>query len=266
MTGYNKEFPSESIELPSNYEKLLIDNMLVNRMDDEEKNEEIFEHEAVEKREPQQAGSTRGPPEPAGFVRITHRRLGTGDIRSRLLNRLGIEKEIGIPLSASAAAAAPGATVQTQASRVTEQGKVDAFTVALKADYGLPDRLLESKPVDSIEALSTSPGSDSKVLEKNVNKGVCFDASVQVHPIPSRSAYSKRIHSVLWTPPSEIAENAARNSLEFAAEDWDVTKVVDDEDMVVYGGERIHPIHFVQDIDHHFMEQNEMKNEQEEEQ
>jgi len=42
-----------------------------------------------------------------------------------------------------------------------------------------------------------------------------------------------------------MQENAARNCYEFASENWDWKQAVEDEGMVQYGGERIHPIHFM---------------------
>ena len=174
----------------------------------------------------------RGPTA-SGFRKL-HERSDADQIRARLLNKLGIEKEYPASMG-----------VVTEASRVVQQGQEDAFNVALKADYGLPDRRLQSS--ESLASLATSPGVDC-VLEKRSNRGVvCFDASVKVHPIPARSDYSQRMRSILWTPNMEIQQNAARNSLEFASEEWDVSKVVDDKDMVIYAGERVHPIHFVQE-------------------
>jgi hypothetical protein len=169
-----------------------------------------------------------------GTFRRLHERSDSGQIRSKLLLKLGIEK--GYTGSSGLA---------NEASRVVQQGQDDAFSVALKGDYGRPDQTLE-RSKHSIESLATSPGNDN-VLQKDTKRGnVCFDASVKVHPIPARSDYSKRMRSVMWVSPMEIQQNAARNSLEFAAEDWDVSKVVDDEDMIIYGGERIHPVHFIQ--------------------
>jgi hypothetical protein len=169
----------------------------------------------------------------SGFRRVPHHeRSDSYQIRSRLLNRLGIEKEyVG------------HTTPRMEASRVVQQGEVGAFNIPLKADHGMPDRRLESS--NSLSSLATSPGVHN-ILEKRVKRGsVCFDASVRVHPIPARSDYSKRMRSVMWISNTEIQQNAARNSLEFAAEQWDVAKVVEDEGMVLYAGERVHPIHFV---------------------
>jgi hypothetical protein len=138
------------------------------------------------------------------------------------------------------------ANTPTEASRVVQKGQEDAYHIALKRDHGhLDHNLLHTKK--PIESLSTMPG-NGKVTEKSTKRDlrtVCFDASVKVHPIPARADYSKRMRSVMWVSSDEIQQNAARNSLEFAAEEWDVSKVVNDEDMIIYGGERVHPIHFV---------------------
>lgn len=173
------------------------------------------------------------------LMRKLHERSDSSQaIRSRLLTRLGIEKETVVS----------AVSARTEVSRVVQKGQEEAYNVALKADHGRPDRCLEEK--NTIEALATSPGAVDCVLEKQANRGsVCFDASVKVHPIPARSDYSQRMRSVLWVPQIEIQQNVARNTLEFAAEEWDISKVVDDEDMIMYGGELVHPIHFVQECD-----------------
>lgn len=168
-------------------------------------------------------------------MKFRHERNNSGQIRSKLLLKLGIEKGY----------TRGNTTTSTEASRVVQQGQDDAFTVALKYDYGQIDDKIE-KSKHPITTLATSPG-NNHIIEKNTKRDhVCFDASVTVHPIPARSDYSKRMRSVMWVSSTEIQQNAARNSLEFAAEEWDVSKVVDDEDMIVYCGERIHPIHFIQ--------------------
>jgi hypothetical protein len=80
---------------------------------------------------------------------------------------------------------------------------------------------------------------------RSFKKCVSFDVAVTVYPIPLRTQYSSRIRNSLWTPVSELQENAARNCVEFAAENWDWRQAADDDDMVIYYGEKIHPIHFV---------------------
>lgn len=170
-----------------------------------------------------------------------HERSDSGQIRSKLLMKLGIELGGGT---------LNGATTSTEASRVVQRGQEDAFYVALKRDHGQLDRSLEHSK-RPIETLSTMPGND-RIVEKSMKRerrAICFDASVKVHPIPARSDYSNRMRAVMWVSSNEIQQNAARNSLEFAAEEWDVSKVVNDEDMILYGGELVHPIHFAQHHD-----------------
>jgi len=47
---------------------------------------------------------------------------------------------------------------------------------------------------------------------------ISFANNVDVVPIPKRDEYSDRIATRIWSSASEIHENAARNSVEFAAE------------------------------------------------
>ena len=90
---------------------------------------------------------------------------------------------------------------------------------------------------------------DNRNFSSTTVRSVSFDTAVRVHPIPLRSQYSNRIRNSLWTPVSELQENAARNCVEFAAENWDWRQAAEDDDMVVYHGEKIHPIHFLLEND-----------------
>lgn len=144
-------------------------------------------------------------------------------IRSRLFNRLGIsarESEQHVPR-----------TLDTV--NLLKRGQTLSFEEMLKADFGRPDRdLLKNNK----QATVVTGGSK--------RSSVSFCAVVRVHTIPTRYEYSARIRGTLWTPPLEMQQNAARNSLEFAAEGWDWRNVANDEDMVICSGEKIHPIHF----------------------
>jgi hypothetical protein len=173
------------------------------------------------------------------FLKL-HERSDSGLIRSRLFLKLGIE--LGNMTVGNASNGTP--LPMTAASRTVQKGNDDAFYVALKRDHSQIDRNI-TRTKKPIVSLSTLPGQDV-ILEKSMKRerAVCFDVNVKVYPIPARSDYSNRMRAVMWVSGTEIQQNAARNTLEFAAEEWDVAKVVNDEDMIVYGGERIHPIHF----------------------
>ena len=75
-------------------------------------------------------------------------------------------------------------------------------------------------------------------------KGVRFDTTVKAHPIPSHTVYSKRMKQTIWSSAQELEENVARNCYEFEAENWNFDDVADDEDMIWYHGQWVHPVHF----------------------
>lgn len=52
------------------------------------------------------------------------------------------------------------------------------------------------------------------------HKRIGFNEAVVVVPIPMRQEYSNRVRQRLWSSAAEIHENAARNTLEFAAEGY----------------------------------------------
>jgi hypothetical protein len=81
-------------------------------------------------------------------------------------------------------------------------------------------------------------------LRYNKWRRVSFDDSVTVCPIPKRDAYSDRIKQQIWSCRQELYQNAARNSIEFAAENWDWRQAVGDEDMILTATGKIHPIHY----------------------
>jgi hypothetical protein len=146
-------------------------------------------------------------------------------IRSRFLNHLGISRP---------------AQAQTEhhPKHISSGPCSGSFFVTLKADHGKADNAL-----GQISSSLTTVASSNTSMRRSVT----FDADVTVHPIPRFSRYSDRIRNALWTPSAEVQANAARNAFEFAAEGWNWRYVFVDEDMVLYRGELIHPIHFVQE-------------------
>lgn len=99
-------------------------------------------------------------------------------------------------------------------------------------------------PTPSTRLVQTLTSSDE-------TPAVRFCGMVRVCLIPHRNAYPSNVRSRLWTPRNEIRKNAVRNTLEYAAEGWEVNGVVEDDDMVLCGGQRIHPIHFVSPDERH---------------
>lgn len=77
------------------------------------------------------------------------------------------------------------------------------------------------------------------------NKGICFDETVVVVPIPMRNDYSARMKKRLWMNRLELLQNVHRNSIEFAAEGYDWHNVTEDDGMYKCSrsGKLIHPVH-----------------------
>ena len=150
-------------------------------------------------------------------------------VRSRFLNRLGITPPPSM---------AGSPTPSKQRSRLLSRESVqdESFQVSLKDGE-------EAKASVTFSFFrQSSPISTS--CATGTERAVSFAPSVTVHPIPRHTAYSSRIRETIWTNPTEMQESAARNCIEFAAENWNWRQVAEDQDMVYYHGELIHPVHF----------------------
>lgn len=98
---------------------------------------------------------------------------------------------------------------------------------------------------------SSSNNADNNRPPKNTaniprRRRLLFSDSVKVVPIPMRSEYSNRIKERMYSGRVELSENAQRNVVEFEAEGWDATTVLDDENQFYkcpLTGELIHPVH-----------------------
>lgn len=94
---------------------------------------------------------------------------------------------------------------------------------------------------------STLKRSHSGIVKKNGkgNAGVKFNEDVKVLLIPLRHEYSDRIRSLMYSNAEELYRNASRNTKEFMSEGWSVDDVIEEERMITWGGELIHPVHLV---------------------
>ena len=135
-------------------------------------------------------------------------------IRSKYLHRLGITT--------------PKMSPKRLSQRLSPPAKVEA----LKNDHGELDETITI----------SSPPLHSPLQEKSM---VCFDSAVIVHPIPNRTDYSDRVRKSIWMHRRELEENAARNVLEFAAENWDWRQVCEEMDMIVIEDQLVHPVHLI---------------------
>eukprot|EP00586_Coscinodiscus_wailesii_P003620 CAMPEP_0172490754 /NCGR_PEP_ID=MMETSP1066-20121228/21293_1 /TAXON_ID=671091 /ORGANISM="Coscinodiscus wailesii, Strain CCMP2513" /LENGTH=245 /DNA_ID=CAMNT_0013259381 /DNA_START=157 /DNA_END=894 /DNA_ORIENTATION=+ len=103
-----------------------------------------------------------------------------------------------------------------------------------------------SSSTGNLTYLSHDSSTGTSVSKRSRSKRrVVLDNDVEVIPIPMRSEYSYRVKERLWSTPTELYENAARNSIEFASEGWNWRTVTEDENMLVcqISGELVHPIH-----------------------
>ena len=88
------------------------------------------------------------------------------------------------------------------------------------------------------------PHYDENASTSSHHSVVSFDSTVTVHFIPKRQEYSNRIKSSMWMDPQELQLNAARNVLEFAAENWDWRQATEEKDMVIVDDHTlVHPVH-----------------------
>ena len=96
----------------------------------------------------------------------------------------------------------------------------------------------------SLGTLASHTSCNSLSQRTKSKRKVSLHNDVAVIPIPSHNEYLHRER--LWCSASELYHNAARNTIEFAAEGFNWRNVADDDQMIeAPSGERIHPIHFM---------------------
>lgn len=132
-------------------------------------------------------------------------------IRSRFLNKLGITQQPG-----------------PSGKRPPVVRKIAPISAPLKYD--------DTATEDATDCESLSSSSRKSV--------VAFDNEVSVVPIPKHHEYSDRIRKSLWLDKQAMRIMVRRNTLEYQAEGWNPSTVVEDEGFITTAsGERIHPVH-----------------------
>lgn len=156
------------------------------------------------------------------------------EIRSRLLNKLGIHDSAGF-------SAQPMTAAQNRRVRIL-RGMGVGYTTFKSPPDGSATRSQVEGVVRSKEPLKSGLKNDTSGLAGKKTT-IAFQDEVEVLPIPTRHEYSDRIKSRIWSNRYELQENAERNAVEFAAEGWNWRNVTEDEGMYICSasGELVHP-------------------------
>ncbi|KAL3823012.1 hypothetical protein ACHAXA_008152 [Cyclostephanos tholiformis] len=178
--------------------------------------------------------------------------VGVGEISSMLPGGGGVE-----PTHGKSAASPIGGRSLLSTVRFKEELKYDSDE---DADPYVPQsynrffggrlrhrsRSIENKPPSNGSNHGRSNNDGNGNNEPPRRRRLAFMDEVQVVPIPMRSEYSNRIKERMYSGRVELSENAQRNVVEFEAEGWDATTVLDDENQFYkcpLTGELIHPVH-----------------------
>lgn len=135
-------------------------------------------------------------------------------VRNKFLNMIGIESKLpppSVPIADSSNTSHLLGAVDKDWSHPRNQN-IACFQEALKYDP-LGEKMISPKRKTTLEMNNPSTPTPKK-QKKRLN----FNETVEVIPIPMRNEYSNRVRSRLWSNAIEIHENAARNTVEFAAE------------------------------------------------
>lgn len=161
----------------------------------------------------------------------TNRGKDSQEIRSRLLNRLGIYDAPG---------SAPQPMTAAQHRRVRILRGMGVGYTMFKSP---PDGSATRSPLNGVRPSKEplKPEMNTNVKQKETR--IAFQDEVEVMHIPTRHEYSERIKSRIWSNRHELQENAERNAVEFASEGWNWRNVTEDEGMYICSasGELVHP-------------------------
>mmetsp|Transcript_947 Transcript_947/g.1936 ORF Transcript_947/g.1936 Transcript_947/m.1936 type:complete len:304 (-) Transcript_947:253-1164(-) len=190
-------------------------------------------------------------------------------VRSNLLRTLGIQKGgnqmvVGSPMLGNGKGMGGHRRIQSAGGEALIPGGEPVGNTATSRSLLSNVRLKDELKYDSDEDAEPYPNSysrffggrsqpsavDSKPPKNTINiprrRRLIISDAVEVVPIPMRSEYSNRIKERMYSGRVELSENAQRNVVEFEAEGWDATTVLDDENQFYkcpLTGELIHPVH-----------------------
>lgn len=196
-------------------------------------------------------------------IDATKRDTSSKMIRGRYLNKLGFEQTLN---NTTTIIPSPLAPPLCSSNIDTSKMILNRSSYSYKSHINdksqgrrmSTDEYQNKKPIIEDQTLNNSPkcvGNLSMYANRSTSEGdssikkgrrsVSFDETVHVLTIPNKDAYSDRIRKFLWTNPHEMIQNATRNSIEFAHENWNWREVADDVEFYVcpVTGEKIHPCH-----------------------
>mmetsp|Transcript_13327 Transcript_13327/g.27969 ORF Transcript_13327/g.27969 Transcript_13327/m.27969 type:complete len:299 (+) Transcript_13327:179-1075(+) len=139
----------------------------------------------------------------------------------------------------------PQVQVQVQVERAEREGQV----LSVENDKGEEDEalpgLVRSNSASSLGSSSTSTSSTSSSSSKRTKKGVSFNTSVLIRPIPHSSTYSALQKKKMYASSQEVRTNKIRNKKEYRFDGYDWRNVTEEWEMSVcmLTGELIHPAH-----------------------
>lgn len=150
------------------------------------------------------------------------------EIRARLLNTLGIRKEADDRMGERVLGGTSSSAATAVVSLLEQEGPQKRMSLNDSAEH-------RSSNNDNKGLLPKRRSSRKRVVK--------FDTDVLVQPIPSHRQFSKRIKRTLWTNREELQDMAHRNTVEYQAEGWDPSRVLEDDDMYVDATtlEKVHP-------------------------
>lgn len=155
---------------------------------------------------------------PVAMISVSSLKPATNQqVRSKFLNMIGIESKL--PPTDGAEAKLPSTNAAQPSIAADQSGWVNprplnvAYTESLKYDRRADERM-------SPKRRKTGDAQLDAAARRKPKKKLNFNDSVSVVPIPMRTEYSNRVRSRLWSNAMEIHENAARNTIEFAAEGY----------------------------------------------